>query len=923
MPNTSFFYVIKSLASGSTSYRGEKSHIAAGAYSSHPNTSFFHYIQSLASGSTSYRADKVADAQIGAYTSTPNTSFFFVHKSLGSGSTAYRGAKSHLAAGAYSSHPNTSFFHYIQSLASGSTSYRAERANDPKVGVYTSTPNSTFFLVHKSLGSGSTAYRGAKCADTSSPTSNTSFFIHVYSLASGSKCYRTDNPGCNTDVGAYSVSPNTSFFMVHTSQNASKDSTCYRGFKCRSSAYTASPNTSFFNTIRSKATGSTCYRGESCRTNAGAYVSSPNTKFFDVVVSGASGSNCYRGQNCAWGQGAYASSPNTNFFNTVHSFASGSKCYRATGCVYNPNANIFDTVKSLGTGKTCYRATTCRANTEPDSNKPNTQYFNTTSSESNGVTCPYATGPKCTFSNTTYFTRGSKSTDVTANGNTITAYYVSGCNTSRACESVDPNYFTYTSISARSTENCGHSQTCHIIEGCKYGEYDRTSCTSSGYFKSTSYTTACTGLDCLTQQPGAIDECHIRPEEEDDGDNAYYKWGNPETCGQYPYDLTLKEIVDCDNTSATKSYKSSYGNDNIKYTYRKGSSTYPKYAYYREAFKEKTNSDLGIACSSERTCWVACECQSGWSNGTAPSTGEYVWATDTRYAGGLSSMSANGSLSSMSANGNLSTMSDNYSISTMGSNGGMTCHKKICSSGYYLDRPSPTAFNYKEETGELGLTCYKATSCKDGYSSTGKGDKYKWHGMDCNRETIYYLCRISSQELTHQPENESSFECPGNTIVVSRYHNGDENKNSSLRCGTFAAYYQENGNVGTCRGERVYGVTITVEDAYWTEWRGERNSNFSAPSGYVIVGRAHSGDENGNTRYKVGRVYVSNGTTKKAVTMYDKSTYGPGRESCKDRDYSCRWKGMDGAYMMTGRRHDGDENGDTWTYHKRAKVDLY
>ena len=366
-------------------------------------------------------------------------------------------------------------------------------------------------------------------------------------------------------------------------------------------------------------------------------------------------------------------------------------------------------------------------------------------------------------------------------------------------------------------------------------------------------------------------------------------------------------------------HNSSYGDKLITYKIKGGGSKTSVSGKYSVAFTEKTNGEMGIACSSERTCWVACECQSDWST-SAPS-GEYVYAKDDRYANGLSSMSANGSLSSMSANGNLSTMSGNYSISTMGSNGGMTCYKKACKSGYYLDAPSPTAFNSKTETGELGLTCYKATSCKDGYSSTGKGAKYSWHGMNCNRETIYYLCRTSYQELTHQPESSSSLECPGNTIVVSRYHHGDENKNSSLRCGTFSAYYSENGNVGTCSGERVYGVTITVEDTYWTDWKGEKNSTFNAPSGYVIVGRAHSGDENGNTRYKVGRVYVSNGTTKKAVTMYGSGTDGPYKESEGYVDHG--YIGMNGAYMMTGRKHDGDENGNTWTYHKRAKVDLY
>ena len=101
----------------------------------------------------------------------------------------------------------------------------------------------------------------------------------------------------------------------------------------------------------------------------------------------------------------------------------------------------------------------------------------------------------------------------------------------------------------------------------------------------------------------------------------------------------------------------------------------------------------------------------------------------------------------------------------------------------------------------------------------------------------------------------------------------------------------------------------------------ERNGYFEAPYGYVIVGRAHSGDENGQTRYKYGKVYVSNGTTKKAVLMYDLVIEGPFKESNGANGYG--WAAKNGGYMMVGRQHTGDENGDTRVYYKRAKVDLY
>ena len=153
---------------------------------------------------------------------------------------------------------------------------------------------------------------------------------------------------------------------------------------------------------------------------------------------------------------------------------------------------------------------------------------------------------------------------------------------------------------------------------------------------------------------------------------------------------------------------------------------------------EKTNKQMGISCNETEPggirCWVACECQSDWST-SAPS-GEYVYATDKYYAGGLSSMSANGSLSSMSANGNLSTMSGNYSISTMGSNGGMTCYKKACKSGYYLDAPSTSYFKRTSSTGTLGLTCWKTTGCASGYSENATGTAHSYNDRTC-KQCIY------------------------------------------------------------------------------------------------------------------------------------------------------------------------------------------
>ena len=730
MPNTSFFNVIYSLASGSTSYRSDKVHIAAGAYSSHPNTSFFHYIQSLASGSTSYRADRVADAAVGAYTSTPNSTYFVVHTSYASGSTCYRGAKCASTSAAVT---NTSFFVTTQSSASGSTCYRAQGGCRTNAGAYTSAPNSSFFNVLTSTNAqqDSTCYRGGSCATTRGSYSshpNTSFFNTSHSIASGSTCYRGES--CRVNAGAYVSSPNSQFFDVITSY--ATGITCYRSQNCAlgRGAYSSYPNTSFFNTSHSIGSGSRCYRGESCRTNAGAYVSSPNSQFFDVITSSATGRSCYRGQNCAFSRGAYTFSPNTNFFHTSSSLASGSRCYRAESCVYNPNQYIFNRVNSISTGKTCYRASTCRADTVANNNKPHDQYFDTTTSSSNGVTCEYATDDKCTNSNTTRFTYTPVSTDVTSNGGTITAYYPSGCNTGNDWynSGSKKSYFNYTSST---TSGCGHSTTCYRATSCSFtgGYYSSSGCVSTHFSSIPGGYSSGNASNCCTGYATAKDTCFPTSSS---GKIDYYSYDSGKTC----CGTTSYKITGC---AGNGSYNNSYADTTI--TASDGTSY-----KYGTVFTEKTTKGEGIACSSYANCYIGCSCNTsnGWYSSCQGS--DCFSVTDTRYAGqpnaasasrslsDIGSISASGansgiSASAAAANSGLKTASatGNYTataasaaaaatdaksgISTLAS-GATTCYKKkTCSEGGYFDSEPAgkkcTQFDYN------GYTCYK--DCKDDY----------------------------------------------------------------------------------------------------------------------------------------------------------------------------------------------------------------
>ncbi len=64
----------------------------------------------------------------------------------------------------------------------------------------------------------------------------------------------------------------------------------------------------------------------------------------------------------------------------------------------------------------------------------------------------------------------------------------------------------------------------------------------------------------------------------------------------------------------------------------------------------------------------------------------------------------------------------------------VTCYKAACPSGYYLTAPSSTYFTSTSTAGNAsGLTCYKATGCATGYSTTGTGTGATYHGTTCKK----------------------------------------------------------------------------------------------------------------------------------------------------------------------------------------------
>jgi hypothetical protein len=144
-------------------------------------------------------------------------------------------------------------------------------------------------------------------------------------------------------------------------------------------------------------------------------------------------------------------------------------------------------------------------------------------------------------------------------------------------------------------------------------------------------------------------------------------------------------------------------------------------------------------------------------------------------------------------------------------------------------------------------------------------------------------------------ESSSYFLCPSNTVMTGRAHTGDENGGTAYEYATLQAI--------DAQGQPVAGV-ITVEDVRWEGGISESyGAGYDAAVNRVIVGRQHSGDENGGTSYATGVVKFNGYPTK--VINYNTTT---------TKAESGGWNWFRTVYnqVVTGRHHMGDENGNTY-----------
>lgn len=162
---------------------------------------------------------------------------------------------------------------------------------------------------------------------------------------------------------------------------------------------------------------------------------------------------------------------------------------------------------------------------------------------------------------------------------------------------------------------------------------------------------------------------------------------------------------------------------------------------------------------------------------------------------------------------------------------------------------------------------------------------------------------ISSNEILIVPDQlyisneykESSghiFEGKSNMVMIGRRHVNDEKGMTTCLFATLKAV--------NYLGVKQSG-TINIIDVKWSDSFPESSCDYTAPTGYVILGRKHVGDENGSTQFKIGKI-TFNG---KSTSVINANSVVPYQEYQENAGVFFQTE----PYLLYyGRFHKGDEN---------------
>lgn len=172
----------------------------------------------------------------------------------------------------------------------------------------------------------------------------------------------------------------------------------------------------------------------------------------------------------------------------------------------------------------------------------------------------------------------------------------------------------------------------------------------------------------------------------------------------------------------------------------------------------------------------------------------------------------------------------------------------------------------------------------------------------------------SGKSVRHFNNGTSSYEAKNGCVIVGRKHAGDENGYTYYLTGKPKIF-----DVDLCN--EVDEVGIAVLDRHATDSFKQSNLNFTCEGNNVIVGRAHTGDENGFTTFVYAELAVQEvkptGEYSYSIGVVEPKKPLLFEESIKiAKESNGEWAlSKLGEYYlpMVAMSHSGDENG-TSTY---------
>lgn len=153
--------------------------------------------------------------------------------------------------------------------------------------------------------------------------------------------------------------------------------------------------------------------------------------------------------------------------------------------------------------------------------------------------------------------------------------------------------------------------------------------------------------------------------------------------------------------------------------------------------------------------------------------------------------------------------------------------------------------------------------------------------------------------------------CPANQVITARKHDGDENATTHYKCASIEGLQTETSGWSRSFPECGFETDRKPDNGEYPTCtdKGYDNADmeylyFSCPANEVMVGRSHKGDENAATSYQCAALYKGQPGSNNRVSVWPETWSKPQKES--ESEHVCP---MD--QVMVGRAHKGDENNET------------